>query len=339
MADCGVQLLAWTEGSLAAQVNCRYEFAGDFRSRQRNRPKLERTPCKWRLSLDQIIHARRVGRRMINLYSPTIWKLQGIQYLDCKSSALLNPWYHSAVHIIFPVKDSLNMQGEINKDLEAGCSTSPAEQEQHHVENRGQKTSTHPPPRRLANPAPLGLLSFATGIFLISSFGVHARGIQTPNVMISVLIFFGGVCQYIVGIMEFVNGNTFGATVFSSYAAFNVSYSLIYLPGSGIIAAYINSDGELSPGFAQSLALYVWAWFILTVIYTVAAWRSTWVLFLDLLALDFCLLLLAVGFMTGQQNLSTAGYAFGYVVAALSCKNPLITLAFVQRGHLIATRN
>lgn len=212
------------------------------------------------------------------------------------------------------------MAREDRKDIEAG-SASPDEQAQHHVEDRGKKSPAQRP-ARLANPAPLGLLSFATGIFLISSFGVHARGIQTPNVMISVLIFFGGIGQYIVGIMEFINGNTFGATVFTSYGAFNVSYAMIYLPGSGIIAAYTNAAGELSPDFTQSLALYVWAWFILTVIYTVAAWRSTWILFLDLLALDFCLLLLASGFMTGQQSLSTAGYAFGYVVAVLSCKKP-----------------
>ncbi|KAM0326990.1 hypothetical protein ACHAQA_006111 [Verticillium albo-atrum] len=74
--------------------------------------------------------------------------------------------------------------------------------------------------------------------------------------MISVLIFFGGIGQYIVGIMEFINGNTFGATVFTSYGAFNVSYAMIFLPGSGIIAAYTNSAGELSPDFSQSLALY-----------------------------------------------------------------------------------
>lgn len=90
--------------------------------------------------------------------------------------------------------------------------------------------------RRLANPAPLGLLSFATGIFLISVLGVHARGIQTPNVLVGVLMFFGGVCQFISGIMEFVAGNTFGATVFPSYAAFNFSYAMIFIPGTGIIA-------------------------------------------------------------------------------------------------------
>lgn len=62
--------------------------------------------------------------------------------------------------------------------------------------------------RRFANPSPLGLLSFATGIFLISILGVHARNIQTPNILVGVLIFFGGVCQFISGIMEFIAGNT-----------------------------------------------------------------------------------------------------------------------------------
>ncbi|KAF2097039.1 hypothetical protein NA57DRAFT_77292 [Rhizodiscina lignyota] len=187
-----------------------------------------------------------------------------------------------------------------------------------HIEDRSQPALpiVH---RRLANPSPLGLLSFATGMFLISSFGVHARGIQTPNVMISVLIFFGGICQYIVGIMEFVSGNTFGATVFSSYGAFNVSYAMIYLPGSGIIAAYTDpKTGAISPEFQQSLSLYVWAWFILTVIFTIAAVRSSWILFLDLAFLDLTLLLLAVGFMVQNEKVSTAGYGVGYVVAVLS---------------------
>jgi succinate-acetate transporter protein len=158
------------------------------------------------------------------------------------------------------------------------------------------------------------------GIFLISSFGVHARGVQTPNVMISVLIFFGGICQYLVGIMEFVTGNTFGTAVFMSYGAFNISYSMIYLPGSGIIAAYTDSSGNLTPDFQQSIALYLWAWFILTAIYTFAAVRSSWVLFLDFVALDVCLILLATGNMVQSNAVLDAGYAFGYLVAIFSCE-------------------
>ncbi|KAJ4325222.1 hypothetical protein N0V84_003604 [Fusarium piperis] len=133
-----------------------------------------------------------------------------------------------------------------------------------HVEDRTQPylPVVH---RRFANPSPLGLLYFATGIFLISSFGVHAGGIQTLNVMISVLISSGGIGQYLVGIMEFVTGNTFETTVFMSYGAFNMPYTMVYLPGSGIIAAYMDSEGNLSLGFQQAIALYLWAWFILSV--------------------------------------------------------------------------
>jgi len=173
--------------------------------------------------------------------------------------------------------------------------------------------------RSFANPAPLGLLSFATGMFLISIFGVQVRGVATPNVLIGVLVFFGGVCQFISGIMEFVSGNTFGATVFSSYGAFNLSYAMIYLPGSGILAAYTDpTTGQLNSQFPNALAMYLWAWFILTVIFTIAAMRSSWVLFLDLFVLDIVLLLLACGYMLNMPSLEKGGSALGFVVAFLS---------------------
>ena len=96
---------------------------------------------------------------------------------------------------------------------------------------------------------------------------------------------------------------------------------MIYLPGSGIIAAYTDpATGAISPDFNQALAMYVWAWFILTVIFTIAAMRSSWVLFLDLLFLDLVLILLAAGFMTGNMAILKAGYSFGFVVAFLSCE-------------------
>jgi succinate-acetate transporter protein len=112
----------------------------------------------------------------------------------------------------------------------------------------------------------------------------------------------------------------FGATVFPSYGAFNLSYAMIYLPGSGIIAAYTDKEGNISPDFNQALAMYAWAWFILTVVFTVAAMRSSWVLFLDLFVLDIVLILLAAGFMTGSMAVMKAAYSLGFVVAFFSCK-------------------
>lgn len=62
--------------------------------------------------------------------------------------------------------------------------------------------------RRFANPAPLGLFAFATSLMLISLFGVGARGVTAANVCVGPLVFFGGICQYISGIMEYISGNT-----------------------------------------------------------------------------------------------------------------------------------
>lgn len=100
-----------------------------------------------------------------------------------------------------------------------------------------------------------------------------------------------------------------------------MSYAMIYLPGTGILAAYTDSaTGAVDDSFNQALAMYVWAWFIVTVLFTIAAMRSSWILFLDLAFLDICLLLLACGFMVNMNSLLTAGYSFGLVVSFLACE-------------------
>jgi succinate-acetate transporter protein len=66
--------------------------------------------------------------------------------------------------------------------------------------------------------------------------------------------------------------------------------------------------------------MYCWAWFILTVIYTVAAMRSSWVLFLTLFFLDIELLLLAAGYMASSSSVLVAGNSVGFVVGFFACK-------------------
>lgn len=87
------------------------------------------------------------------------------------------------------------------------------------------------------------------------------------------------------------------------------------------MSAYTDAaTGTVDPSFNQALALYLWAWFIVTVVFTIAAMRSSWVLFVDLFFLDISLMLLASGFMANMDSLLTAGYSFGLAVSFLSCK-------------------
>lgn len=113
----------------------------------------------------------------------------------------------------------------------------------------------------------------------------------------------------------------FGAAVSPSYGAFNLSYALIYIPGSGIMASYTDSSSHINSEFPNALAMYIWAWFILTVIYTIAAMRSSWILFLTLFVLDIVVLLLACGYMLNSPALVKGGSALGFVVSFLSCES------------------
>ena len=103
---------------------------------------------------------------------------------------------------------------------------------------------------------------------------------------------------------------------------------MIYLPGTGIMTAYTDpTSGARTPEFNQAISIFMWVWLIVSVIFTVAAVRSTWILFLDMFMVDLTLLLLACGFMVGTQSLLTAGYSFGLVVTFLTCKLPFLCLS------------
>jgi len=43
-------------------------------------------------------------------------------------------------------------------------------------------------------------------------YNVSARGIHTPNVVVGMALFTGGLLQFLAGMWEFPRGNAFGAT-------------------------------------------------------------------------------------------------------------------------------
>lgn len=112
----------------------------------------------------------------------------------------------------------------------------------------------------------------------------------------------------------------FGATVFCAYGAFNLAYSTIFIPGSGILAAYSTPQGIPKAEFSQAVALFVWSWFIITVIFTIGACQANYVLFSLLCTADVTLILLAAGHMVDSHALLKASGVFGLIAAAISCK-------------------
>lgn len=116
-----------------------------------------------------------------------------------------------------------------------------------------------------ANPAPLGLAAFALTTFVLSTINVNWFPFAATGVVVALALAYGGLGQLLAGMWEFRAGNTFGATAFTSFGAFWLSYAAILIPGTGVLA-FIGvtpaSAGQLHP----ALGIYLVAWAIFTAI-------------------------------------------------------------------------
>ncbi|KAG8919411.1 hypothetical protein FRC01_001300 [Tulasnella sp. 417] len=168
--------------------------------------------------------------------------------------------------------------------------------------------------RKFGNPAPLGLFSFASTTLILSLYNVSARGITAPNVVVGMAIGVGGLCQLLAGMWEFATGNTFGATAFSSYGGFWLSFALIFWPSSGILAAYEGKPDEL----ASALGIYLITWFVFTFIMFLATHKASVMLSSVFFFLFITFILLAAGEFTGKAIIHKAGGGFGIVTAMLA---------------------
>jgi succinate-acetate transporter protein len=120
------------------------------------------------------------------------------------------------------------------------------------------------PTEYIANPAPLGLAGFAMTTFVLSVINTRMLGAGGIPVVLGLALFYGGAAQLLAGMWEFRKANTFGATAFSSYGAFWLSY--------WFIVKYSLPDG---PGHTaeHAVATYLLGWTIFTAYMTVASLR------------------------------------------------------------------
>jgi uncharacterized protein len=113
-----------------------------------------------------------------------------------------------------------------------------------------------------SNPAPLGLAGFGLTTMLLN---IHNAGIFPLDTMIIAMgVFYGGLAQVIVGMMEWKKNNTFGTVAFSSYGFFWLSLVAIWVvPAMGVV--------EKPTGI--SMAYYLGVWGIFTVFLFIATFK------------------------------------------------------------------
>jgi len=167
-------------------------------------------------------------------------------------------------------------------------------------------------PIPIANPGALGLFSFASTTFILSLVNVQARGVTTPNVVVGMAIFAGGLVQLLAGMWEFPRGNVFGATAFSSYGAFWMSFATILIPASGVVDSYAKAPPE---ELSNALGIYLITWGMFTFLMMIAALRKNAAFILLFACLAATFVVLAVGQFTLKASISKAGGALGIITA------------------------
>jgi succinate-acetate transporter protein len=165
-------------------------------------------------------------------------------------------------------------------------------------------------PSTIANPAPLGLCGFALTTFVLSSINAGWFPAGATNIVVGLAIFYGGLAQILAGMWEFKTGNTLGATAFTSYGAFWLSFAAIFIPGTGILDA-LTKSGTLHP----ALGIYLLAWGIFTFLAFLGSLRTTLALIVVLGLLTLTFLALAFGELMGVSALGVLGGYLGILTA------------------------
>jgi succinate-acetate transporter protein len=175
------------------------------------------------------------------------------------------------------------------------------------VRGTSDPTRAAPPPAdvaatSIADPAPLGLAGFALTTFVLSMFNAGLVGKAGEPVVLGLALAYGGGAQFLAGMWEFRKGNTFGATAFSSYGAFWISFW-------AFVAFF--SDGVP----ATAVGLYLIAWGIFTFYMWIASFRTTAAVNIVFLLLWITFVLLGIGDAAGNSGISKLGGWVGLATA------------------------
>jgi uncharacterized protein len=159
----------------------------------------------------------------------------------------------------------------------------------------------------VADPAPLGLAGFALTTFVLSMFNAGLVNAKGEAVVFGLALAYGGLAQLLAGMWEFKNNNAFGATAFTSYGAFWLSFwAFNQFFAKDVPAAQLG----------DAVGLYLIGWGIFTAYMWVASFRVSVAVNVVFLLLAVTYFLLGIGESGAHENIIKAGGWFGLATAA-----------------------
>ncbi len=185
---------------------------------------------------------------------------------------------------------------------------------------------------KIANPGPLGLSGFALTTLVLSAWNAGILKGADVLIVIGLAVFYGGIAQFSAGMWEFRTGNTFGATAFSSYGAFWLSFAALLIPGFGV------AFGAKTGPSTSALAWYLLGWTIFTGIMMLGSFRTNGATAAVFVLLFLTFLLLAIGAFSSQgagAGMTAVGGYVGILTAIVAWYTALAgVLAAVSAGKI-----
>ena len=158
-----------------------------------------------------------------------------------------------------------------------------------------------------ANPAPLGLCAFGMTTILLSVHNAGFTALSSP--ILAMAIFYGGIAQVIVGIMEWKKNNSFGMLTFGSFGFFWISFAaILMLPVLGL------AKGPQP----VELAVFLVMWGIFALGLFICTLKMHRLLQVTLAAVVLLVVLLVAAQLTGSSLVLNAGGVVGIIAGALA---------------------
>ena len=131
----------------------------------------------------------------------------------------------------------------------------------------------------VADPAPLGLAAFALTTFVLSLSNADVW--PAAGAAVALAVAYGGATQLLAGMWEFKRNNTFGATAFSSYGGFWISFFFLVM--------------VVKESNAEAVGAYLLGWTIFTAYMTMASLRVSGAVLLVFVLLTVTFAFLTIG--------------------------------------------
>ncbi len=167
---------------------------------------------------------------------------------------------------------------------------------------------------KLGNPAVVGLAGFGLTTLMLQFHNLHLAG---TGPVVALGLIFGGLAQMIAGLQEQKSGNNFGYSAFTSYGAFWIALSLIFL----------GNRYQVFETTATDLGWFLVAWTLYTVIMFASAVRIHG-------AMAFTFLTLLLGFI--GLDIGHFGFPVFNTIAAVILVFCALSAWYMMAGIILA---